>query len=185
MKRRLLNVCAAVCCLLFAASGSMWVRSHFVADSFFASRLDGGRKWNTSVGCDDGYLIASFGHVLHQRRHDEIRFSIHHDPADEVDHRTINALRTGVSLPGFACDWKSNPRLRVWSASIVVHFSLVCTGMGILPMVWMIKLMRARRRNQESCAKCGYDLRATPDRCPECGTVRGKIQISTDPLPLS
>jgi hypothetical protein len=44
--------------------------------------------------------------------------------------------------------------------------------LAALPMLAWIR-HRRRRRAQLSgrCLACGYDLRATPERCPECGTI--------------
>src|SRR5690348_10256024 len=47
---------------------------------------------------------------------------------------------------------------------------------AILPLSWGIVfaavVLRASRRDRSGyCARCGYVLRATPDRCPECGVV--------------
>jgi hypothetical protein len=46
--------------------------------------------------------------------------------------------------------------------------------LAIPPAVWLRSRMIAKRRDRDQlglCPSCGYDLRATPDRCPECGTV--------------
>ncbi len=42
---------------------------------------------------------------------------------------------------------------------------------GILPTIALVRLRRHRRRQKLGlCGKCGYDLRGSTDRCPECNT---------------
>lgn len=42
----------------------------------------------------------------------------------------------------------------------------------IAPMLWLRRrLVRWRRRAHGQCPCCGYDLRQSPDRCPECGAI--------------
>jgi hypothetical protein len=57
----------------------------------------------------------------------------------------------------------------LWIAYVPYWFLATITAMP--PLLFVVTLRRrARRRATGICAQCGYDLRASPDRCPECGT---------------
>jgi hypothetical protein len=49
---------------------------------------------------------------------------------------------------------------------------LIALVSAALPLSSMVAFMRRRNnRMQGRCISCGYDLRATPGRCPECATI--------------
>ena len=62
-------------------------------------------------------------------------------------------------------------RVRMWG---LAHWMPVAV---LMPLIALILLRWWRRRIENRiarglCARCGYDLRASPDRCPECGEIR-------------
>ena len=58
----------------------------------------------------------------------------------------------------------------VYGGFIVPHAYAAAVFLVLPVMRLRESVLEKRRRNVNGCARCGYDLRATPYLCPECGT---------------
>jgi hypothetical protein len=59
-----------------------------------------------------------------------------------------------------------------WSIFTAPWWAIHTAAASPLLLIVVLRLFaRNRRDSLNACRTCGYDVRATPDRCPECGSA--------------
>ena len=194
MKRRLLNLLTTLSLLLCVAAVVLWVRSYWRGESVWSAsaQVDGGgtlhrRFWRLTSGGGalDLYCVGgstpdrSFTRLFPVGREGE--YQRIGDAETAAVGKDVGArLRLGLRRsPRDAMGYLSAPdgKRLAWigtSVRVVLPYWLMAVVTGVGPAVWAWRRRRRRRRGGAGlCPACGYDLRATPGRCPECGTTVG------------
>ena len=171
MRRGVFTLASALSLLLCVAAAVLWVRSGRTLDMV-------GYHWWRYTGHEYGFGFTS-GRGGLQIEWSHYRQSV----PPERDRRWTHFVRLNPAyagtLPGrspwhhpFSFDRYGSSTGADQVSELVLPIWTFLFGFAILPTLWLFALLRTRRRAQSfHCSKCGYDLRATPDRCPECGTV--------------
>lgn len=184
---RLLAVLAtAASCVLFVAAGAMWVRGYRVTDEFLFGYFDY-RPHPRVAGVEDADMVVALhrrGHwdVAVARRACVVRPGVRRNGPGPNDRRWDVSQPTGVNLQ-MAETWTVSPpddpakttlgfryAARSYTKAVRVPDWCPTAAAAVLPTGFFFR-RRARRNRRVAgqCLACGYDLRATPERCPECG----------------
>ena len=166
MKRRLLNLLTALSLLLCVAAVGLWARSLYVSDHWIWVGHPAGSappEHRFSLLSHSGQFSVNWartpltradrypGRWAHETRRPPVQFWWKNSAGTSSfwNRRGFAAFETDVHAPA-------------WSVAMVpgaVAF--------LASRPW--RLAGSRRRRHGLCVHCGYDLRATPGRCPECG----------------
>ncbi len=181
VKRRLFNVLAAMSLAVSVASAFLWARSYWRLDSvqYFFSKsgtIKGKEMFTSAKGVlkiahdvtIEAQPVAPGTRPLGLRR-------LSWEMTSEVD-PLADVRASGWHWLGFGYgrsveSYPSSGTVEwTWHRdTFVFPHAMVVLLFALFPL--MLPIMRRRHPGVVSCPRCGYDMRATPKRCPECGTA--------------
>ena len=175
MKRRLFNLVAAVSLLLFLATVAFGAWTFETTLCLDEAYMEGGRA----------VLVASRARVLvfldplHWRdRNFRLKFRPGFDHSCNVADfpRGSRDLKSDFEFAGFGF-WQRDSG-DTCRRSVAVPLWAFVAFFAIAPAL-KYRAVRRERMNQRPglCRRCGYDLRASKERCPECGTAIGAVRL--------
>jgi hypothetical protein len=154
-----------VCAALLVSTIVLWLRSYWRADYL--------TRHNLSVSGFRSHVASSQRGVLTLRSTKYAMTvvvpAMSPRPRDAVRWKWF--VREPVAVPAspFAFEHASSPDV-TWSLSFP-HW-IISIACAVPMVVWWFRWHRPRDDAALlRCQACGYDLRATPERCPECGTA--------------
>ena len=202
MRRRLLNLFTAMSLLLCVAVCALWAQSWWREPASVTLPAGGYHVhgWRGQLvlvrhapNPERPYLWTTVYLARDGNRSSALIKAAVFDPASPVDARTgfptdliarpyagvmladgcrlANAGGFGASVTRLAAHPQHGPVLH----AIAIPHWFLATIAGALPFRWLARRVRQRLRAPGRCDGCGYDLRATPDRCSECGRRTGPL----------
>ena len=183
MRRYITTTLIVLCTLLFMGVTVIWIRSYWITDAWAYQRLHVGHQQQVLIGYRSWSCRGTLGvsRVAYGHRGD----------ASEVEawqhaYRYIHWQGTDYWHPGWVAPHSLFQSLTCFRIHSVVDNTIpeesarivlvtlplwVITALCAAPIgVSSLRTLRNRRRLVKGlCLACGYDLRATPDHCPECG----------------
>lgn len=183
MVGRLFTLLSALSLVLCVATCALWARSCFRVDTVYWTN----EMWSGwGVSSKRGEVVVSVRH-LHGLNNGPERFRYIGGPGSA----SVMMLPYGMVRRSWAGFYVSDAGGRevnpfgsyIWSDhyyAVPDWFIVVISGLGSFRSVrWCARRFRdGRRRARGCCAACGYNLRATPERCPECGTAASSMSTA-------
>jgi hypothetical protein len=175
VRRRLFTAFWISSLLLAVATGAAWVRSYFVRDLISFGRQDGNCHVAQSILGNihllsnlDGGCSGGVSYNADRLARGAIWNGGMSSYPVNVERHLGFVWQTYAHVP---TDYAFLGTLTTRHRLIVIPYWSLAALFAIAPGWRLLQSIRGRRVTPGVCRGCGYDLRATPDRCPECGRV--------------